>query len=106
MKNNHGRGFQEFSAAGCDNLDLQGTYHELKTMRSAHVEHVTTTAMLLLFLAAAEEFENRSPAFQRVIELLDEFQASQSRGKYHDERRASLISRLNAAVAQLRVALD
>jgi hypothetical protein len=74
--------------------------------RPRAMENTTLTALLLLFLVAAEDKDKALPASGRVLNLVCELQQHQD-GKLADSTiRASLISRLSAALTGLRNELD
>jgi hypothetical protein len=70
--------------------------------RPRAMENTTLTALLLLFLVAAEDKEKALPASGRVLNLVCELQQHQDRLPADSAVRASLISRLSAALTGLR----
>ncbi len=74
--------------------------------RPGAMENTTLTALLLLFLVAAEDKEKALPASGRVLNLVCELQQHQAGASADLNMRASLITRLSAALAGLRNDLD
>jgi hypothetical protein len=71
--------------------------------RPRAMENTTLTALLLLFLVAAEDKGKALPASGRVLNLVTELQQHQNGAAAADTTmRASLISRLSAALTGLR----
>jgi hypothetical protein len=70
--------------------------------RPRAMENTTLTALLLLFLVAAEDKEKALPASGRVLNLVCELQQHQDGMAADSTIRASLISRLSAALTGLR----
>jgi hypothetical protein len=70
--------------------------------RPRAMENTTLTALLLLFLVAAEDKEKALPASGRVLNLVCELQQHQDDTAQDGKIRANLISRLSAALAGLR----
>jgi hypothetical protein len=70
--------------------------------RPRAMENTTLTALLLLFLVAAEDKDKALPASGRVLNLVCELQQHQDGVQADGTTRASLISRLSAALNGLR----
>jgi hypothetical protein len=70
--------------------------------RPRAMESTTLTALLLLFLVAAEDKGKALPASGRVLNLVTELQQHQTGGADDTKLRASLIARLSAALTGLR----
>jgi len=74
--------------------------------RPRAMENTTLTALLLLFLVAAEDKDKALPASGRVLNLVCELQQHQDGAVEDGNARANLISRLSAALIGLRRELD
>lgn len=70
------------------------------------MENTTLTAVLLLFLVAADDREKAMPASGRVINLISELQQLRADTSTGDGLRASIIKRLSDAITVLRRDLD
>ncbi|MBW4024437.1 MAG: hypothetical protein HIU92_15150 [Proteobacteria bacterium] len=74
--------------------------------RPRAMENTTLTAVLLLFLVAADDREKAMPASGRVINLISELQQLRADTSTGDGLRASIIKRLSDAITVLRRDLD
>lgn len=74
--------------------------------RSRAKESTTLTALLLLLIVATNERETALPATGRVLNLVCELQKSHDATDANADLRASVISRLSAALTGLRGALE
>jgi hypothetical protein len=70
--------------------------------RPRAMENTTLTALLLLFLVAAEDKEKALPTSGRILNLVCELQQHQDGKPTDSTTRASVISRLSAALTGLR----
>jgi hypothetical protein len=70
------------------------------------MEGTTLTALLLLFIVATTDREKALPATGQVLNLVCELQQPHDGGKTDAKQRASVITRLSAALSGLRGELD
>ncbi len=70
------------------------------------MESTTLTALLLLFVAATTDREKALPATGQVLNLVCELQQPHDGGTTDAKQRASVITRLSAALSGLRGELD
>jgi hypothetical protein len=74
--------------------------------RPRAMESTTLTALLLLFIVATSDREKALPATGRVLNLVCELQQGHAGEQTDAKQRASLITRLSAALSGLRGELD
>jgi hypothetical protein len=74
--------------------------------RPRAMESTTLTALLLLFIVATSDREKALPATGRVLNLVCELQETHGAAQTDATQRASLITRLSAALTGLRGELD
>ena len=74
--------------------------------RPRAMESTTLTALLMLFIVATSDREKALPATGRVLNLVSELQQTHDGPLSDATQRASLISRLSAALTGLRRELD
>ena len=74
--------------------------------RPRAIEGTTLTALLLLFIVATSDREKALPATGQVLNLVCALQQSDDGARADLKLRASLISRLSAALSGLRGELD
>lgn len=74
--------------------------------RPRAMENTTLTAVLLLFLVAADDREKAMPASGRVLNLISELQQLRGDTSTDDGLRAAIIKRLSDAITVLRRDLD
>ena len=74
--------------------------------RPRAMESTTVTARLLLVIVAASDREKALPATGQVLNLVCALQQTHEGGKADSKQRASLITRLSAALSGLRGELD
>ena len=70
------------------------------------MESTTLTALLLLFIVATSDRQKALPATGRVLNLVCELQQAHDGAQTDARQRASLITRLSAALSGLRGELD